>query len=501
MFSRFSATSWVSVCKLGCDSSVRPGVTLLSASAAVPWVTIHSGQSVLPLKIFCRTSKISDIGNMFCNNMKAADFQPKCSSKQWEVLETIRLQRRHPQPRTGNMSMTVGLRLVKPKVQGNKPGQNKIFHRDLVTSQEKEKENFRQVEKEIESSGQVEKEMASFSNVEKEMESFGKVEKEMENLDGNHTKEMESIQKEEKEMEKEEKEVEKKVGTKDVKSQRWIWLTRRDAWIYGCVNIQSLFFDHGKRCHRNSNLFTKSWAKTGRTYGRICDIIWPANGSWRQQVDSCNSWQKIRLGKLPRILSLRGTGDCERRKMPCLRNCLAWVAGQVGADGLSEDNCVSSDRFDSLALKRFVFIAACVSLLTASIDSIWSKLCVVCGRKCLHAVVRAIRLACSRSFVCLFWPQTRTPTRSRWLLWVLCLLQIYLHQNIFFTKLFVTISNQSSWGYNLCVICGHKCFPAVGFEIRLTCSRSFVCLFWPQTQKHARSRWLLWMVFISNILN
>ena len=61
------------------------------------------------------------------------------------------------------------------------------------------------------------------------------------------------------------------------------------------------------------------------------------------------------------------------------------MAGQVGADGLSEDNCVSSDRFDSglsedncvssdrfdsLALKRVVFIAACVSLLTASIDSI-----------------------------------------------------------------------------------------------------------------------------------
>ena len=81
------------------------------------------------------------------------------------------------------------------------------------------------------------------------------------------------------------------------------------------------------------------------------------------------------------------------------------------------------------------------------------KLCVACGRKCLHAVVRVFRLACSRSFVCLFWPQTRTPTISRWLFWMLCFLEIFLHQNILFlTKLFVTISNQSSWGYNLCVI-------------------------------------------------
>ena len=203
---------------------------------------------------------------------------------------------------------------------------------------------------------------------------------------------------------------------------------------------------------------------------------------------------------LVRRMYLLSWKDC----LPCLRNCLVWVAGQVGADGRCEDMelCVAYNRFESLALQRFVFIAACVSLLTASIESIWSKLCVACGRKCLHAVVRVFRLACSRSFVCLFWPQTRTPTRSRWLLWMLCFFQVFLHQNILFlTKLFVTISNQSSWGYNLCVICGHKCFPVVDLEIRLTCSRSFVCLFWPQTQTHARSRWLLWMMFISNILN
>ena len=157
-------------------------------------------------------------------------------------------------------------------------------------------------------------------------------------------------------------------------------------------------------------------------------------------------------------------GDCKRRKMPCLRNCPVWVAGQVGADGRCEDNCVSSDRFDSWALKPIVFIAACVS---SSDRKHWLdlKLCVACGRKYPHAVVRTIWLACSRSFVCLFWPQTRTPTRSRWLLWLLCLLQIFPHQNILFlTKLFVTISNQSSWGYNLCVICGHKCFPAVEWK-------------------------------------
>ena len=87
-------------------------------------------------------------------------------------------------------------------------------------------------------------------------------------------------------------------------------------------------------------------------------------------------------------------------------------------DGAKIWNCVAYNRFGSLALQRFVFIAACVSLLTASIESIGSKLCVACGRKCLHAVVRVFRLACSRSFVCRFWPQVLTPSRGSRSWWI-----------------------------------------------------------------------------------
>ena len=77
-----------------------------------------------------------------------------------------------------------------------------------------------------------------------------------------------------------------------------------------------------------------------------------------------------------------------RVSLPCLRNCPVWVAGQVGADGRCEDNCVSSDRFDSWALKPSVFIAACVSLLTASIDSIWNCVLPVAASTHMQSFVR-----------------------------------------------------------------------------------------------------------------
>ena len=160
--------------------------------------------------------------------------------------------------------------------------------------------------------------------------------------------------------------------------------------------------------------------------------------------------------------------------MPCLRNCPVWVAGQVGADGRCEDNCVSSDRFDSWALKPIVFIAACVSLLTASIDSIWN---------CVLSVAASTHM---QSFVRFGWPAVDP----------LC------------------VSSDRKRGhpqdrddcYDCCVY--YKYFFIRTYYSWQSClkfvwpfGRSFVCLFWPQTQRRARSRWLLWMVFISNILN
>ena len=47
-----------------------------------------------------------------------------------------------------------------------------------------------------------------------------------------------------------------------------------------------------------------------------------------------------------------------------------WLDRLEQTDGAKIWNCVAYNRFESLALQRFVFIAACVSLLTASIESI-----------------------------------------------------------------------------------------------------------------------------------
>ena len=55
---------------------------------------------------------------------------------------------------------------------------------------------------------------------------------------------------------------------------------------------------------------------------------------------------------------------------------LSGVSGWTGwsrQDGYDREDmelCVAYNRFESLALQRFFFIAACVSLLTASIESI-----------------------------------------------------------------------------------------------------------------------------------
>ena len=83
------------------------------------------------------------------------------------------------------------------------------------------------------------------------------------------------------------------------------------------------------------------------------------------------------------------------KHLGCLRTCPVWMAGQVGAHRRCEDNCVSSDRFDSWASMGNSFYR---SLCVSSDRKHWLdlKLCVACGRKYPQAVVRAIWLACSR---------------------------------------------------------------------------------------------------------